>query len=252
VNDRAIWVTWYDLPEAGREAYFAWLHARYIPGILSRPGILWAAHYESVEHHLPPGRVQRVADPGVPAGHRYILLFGARDSHAYADPVPSKLNAALRQDEREMIALRSGERTGVFVEEARVDGPESDTRARAHELAPCIQIGSFNASSWQAEEGLLEWYAMNRMAAMRDLPGCLGVRKYISVCGWAKHAVLYEFTSLEMRNRHFPSHADNKPDLKTWSDRLVPSLMHAPHSPDVAVRLWPALPAGQQSRENAT
>ncbi len=41
--DRGIWITWYDLPAEGREAYFSWLHGKYLPGILKRPGYLWAA-----------------------------------------------------------------------------------------------------------------------------------------------------------------------------------------------------------------
>ena len=47
--DRGIWVTWYDLPEDGRESYFSWLHQSYIPGMLKRPGFLWGAHYAEVE-----------------------------------------------------------------------------------------------------------------------------------------------------------------------------------------------------------
>ena len=237
--DRAIWVTWYDLASAGREDYLSWLHESYIPRVLRQPGVLWGAHYESVDHYLPPGRVRHVDDPAVATGNAFILLFGATDAHAFARPVPSRLNASLPADERKMLELRSRERVQIFTEEARVEGPEIHRREGEWTLSPCIQIGSFNAESFQAEEALLEWYAHNRMAAMTDLPGCVGVRKYVSVCGWAKHGVLYEFTSLEERNAHFPGHADSKPELKSWSDKLVPSLIHAPGSPNVARRVWP-------------
>lgn len=237
MDDRAIWVTWYDLPEPVTEAHARWVHERYMPHVLRLPGVLWGAHYRSVAHYLPPGRVRRVEDPDIPSGHGYILIFGAKSSHAFADPVPSRLNAALEGDDARMLAERRGARSQVFVEEARVTGPEAGNREGAYTLAPCIQLGSFNAADWKAEENLLEWYALNRMAAMRDLPGCLGVRKYVSVFGWAKHGVLYEFSSLDARNQHFPTHAESRPHLKAWSDRLVPTLIHAPHSPDVAVRL---------------
>jgi hypothetical protein len=238
--DRAIWATWYDLPDTGRERYLAWLHNSYIPHVTAQLGLLWAAHYESVPHHLPPGRVRHVDDPAVPTGNGFILLFGAEDAHAFARPVPSKLHASLPAGDREMLAMRVGERVHILTEEARVDGPEVERRESRWALSPCIQIGTFNAASFHEEEGLLDWYARNRMAAMKDLPGCLGVRKYVSVCGWAKHGVLYEFTSLAARNAHFPNHADSKPQLKSWSDKLVPSLIHAPGSPNVARRLWPA------------
>src|SRR5262245_5534348 len=48
-RDRGLWVTWYDLPEAGRSEYLAWVQASYIPALLKRPGYLWAAHYASID-----------------------------------------------------------------------------------------------------------------------------------------------------------------------------------------------------------
>ncbi len=140
-----------------------------------------------------------------------------------------------------MQDLRRGERTQIFTEEARVDGPSATRREGPWTPAPCIQIGSFSAAHYADDEGVLDWYAHNRMAAMRDLPGCLGVRKYVSVTGWAKHGVLYEFESLALRNEHFMRHANAKADNKAWSDKLVPSLIHAPGSPNVACRLWPPM-----------
>src|SRR5450756_2854312 len=47
--DRGLWVTWYDLPAEGRDAYLSWLHGTYLPALLKRPGILWAAHYATRE-----------------------------------------------------------------------------------------------------------------------------------------------------------------------------------------------------------
>ena len=245
--DRAICVTWYDLPAEGRETHLQWLHERYIPLVLGRWAALWAAHYESVCHFLPPGRVRHVEDGVVAAGNSYILLFGARDAHAFADPMPTALHASLPEADRRMLAARNGERTQIFTEEARLAGPESGNREGECGLSPCIQIGSFSAASFEDEEGVLDWYAHNRMAAMKHLTGCLGVRKYVSVTGWAKHGILYEFVSLESRNEHFPGHADRMPEMKAWSDRIVPTLVHAPGSPNVARRLWPRVkrtPAG--------
>ena len=86
------------------------------------------------------------------------------------------------------------------------------------------------------------WYAQWRMAKMRTTPGCTRTRKLASVSGWAKHAVLYEFTSLEARNRHFIAHEDLDPEMKAWSDRIVQKLVHAPGSSTLACRLWSAAP----------
>ena len=55
VTDRALWFTWYDLPPAGRDQHLAWLHDEYIPKVLERPGVLWAAHYASESNIVPQG-----------------------------------------------------------------------------------------------------------------------------------------------------------------------------------------------------
>jgi len=52
VLDKAIWMSWYDLPEQGREGYLSWLHETYIPKITQQPGVRWAAHYAS--NKVPP------------------------------------------------------------------------------------------------------------------------------------------------------------------------------------------------------
>lgn len=237
--DRALWITWYDLPADGRDGYLSWLHGTYIPKLLKKPGFLWAAHYAWEKAFRSASRLRYVDDSTVPAGNDYILLFGAEEAHAFANPVPGKLHAELPKEDREMLSMRIGERVNIFIEEARTDGPEANRREGKMALSPCIQLGSFNAGSHQSEDEVLDWYAHGRMPAMERLPGCLGVRKLVSVSGWAKHGVLYEFLSLAARNEHFPEHERSNPEMKAWTDRLVPTLVHAPGSPNVACRIWP-------------
>src|SRR5687767_15996776 len=98
--DRALWITWYDLPDEGREAYLSWSHETYVPGILERPGVLWAAHYATVKKGTMrtmrrEDTLKNTRDAAVPRGEQYILLVGGADAHAFADPTPSALHAAL-------------------------------------------------------------------------------------------------------------------------------------------------------------
>ena len=44
--DQGIRAVWYDLEDAKRADYLTWLHDAYLPEVMARPGILWAAHYE--------------------------------------------------------------------------------------------------------------------------------------------------------------------------------------------------------------
>ena len=239
--DRALWVSWYDLPDSGRDAYLAWAQNTYIPKLVKRPGFLWGAHYKSViTPGAPPGggRLVHTKDPAVGTGNAYIMLFGAEDAHAFAHPTPRKLHAELSKEDQKMLATRTGERVNILTEEARADGPDAKRRESKAALSPCIQLGTFQSGTEDGDEDdLLAWYAQCRLPAMTRLPGCVGVRKTVSVSGWAKHSVLYEFVSLAERNKHFPDHEKGHPEDEAWTDRLVRKLLHAPGSPNVAERI---------------
>jgi hypothetical protein len=244
--DRAVWITWYDLPEAGRADYLEWLHGSYIPSVLAHEGVLWGAHYASVDRgamstmRKKGKELKNTADPTLPTGDRYLLLFGARDAAAFGDPTPDALNASLPDAERRLLAQRSGERVNVMVETARVEGPECAGYGDGMAPTPCIQLGNFTCD-WRNEQEMLGWYTQWRMQAMKTLPGCVRTRKFASVAGWAKHAILYEFTSLDMRNAHFTKHEDGHPEMVAWGNRVVSTLTHAPGSANLATRLWPPI-----------
>jgi len=233
--DRGIWITWYDLPDAGRDAYLSWLHQVYMPWLLQRPGYLWAAHYASIEK----GDVRRhTDDPSVPAGTRYLLLVGAEHAHVFGTPGPSRLAAELLPEGRQLIGLRQGERVNLMAEVTRIEGPRSALYDSSRGLGPCIQLGSFNCA-WQHEEEMLAWYAQARMPAMATTPGGgIRIRKLASIAGWAKHAILYEFESVAARNEYFAAH-QHLPDMKPWLDWVGQWLVHAPGSSSLAQRLWP-------------
>lgn len=242
---RALWITWYNLPDAGRDAHLAWLHGTYIPKTLKQPGILSAAHYAS-EKVPKPARIRYTTDRSVPTGNDYILIFTGESSHAFskgtqafAAQAPSKLDAGLTAEDRKMLAMRIGERVSIFAEEARIDGPEVTQREGDTQLSPCIQIGSFNGGSPAVDDELLAWYADWRMPALKKLPGCVSMRKLVSVSGWTQHGVIYEFISLEARNKYVPTLAASYPEMEAWTNVFIPKLTHAFGSPHIAQRIWP-------------
>ena len=237
------WISWYNLPDSGRDEYLAWLHGSYIPMVLKRPGVLGAAHYAS-ETNPPisgaPGRLRNVVDPKLPAGDRYILVFGGRTPYAFADPAPSIYHDGLPAADRKMLAMRIGERSNVMALEGIVFGPEAATSKDDMVFTPGMQMGSFNAGALEDEDELMDWYATWRLKCMEKLPGCVRVRKLVSVSGWAKHAVFYEFVSVEARNQKFVDHENFDAAKEAWTDKVVRKLVHAPGSPNVARRIWPA------------
>lgn len=241
--DQGLWVSWYDLPEAGRDEYLAWLHDAYLPALLKRPGFLWAAHYAAVvAGRAPNARDQSLAhtdDPAVPTGNAYILIIGAGHSHVFGNPTPSELHASLPDADRRMLAMRIGERTNIFAEAARAAGPEARKYRGRLKGAPCIQIGTFN-TALEHEDDILAWYAQSRLPAMTTLPGAIGTRKLASVSGWAKQGILYEFASVDARNVYYTTLEDAySPEKKAWSARVLKFPIHAPGSPVLGRRIWP-------------
>ena len=76
---------------------------------------------------------------------------------------------------------------------------------------------------------------------MEKLPGCVRVRNLASVSGWAKHGILYEFTSVAARNEHFVHHESSNPEMEAWTDHVVRKLVYASGSPSLAHRIWPPI-----------
>lgn len=244
--DRAFWISWYNLPDEGRSAFLSWTHEAYIPRVLERPGVLWAAHYASETDFTSlggGGRISHKKKPGpeVPTGDRYILIFGGTEPHVFVNPSPHDFHAGLPDRDRDMLKNRVSERTNIMLQEARIDGPDATAGIAGMLPGPAIQLGSFNAGSYLDEEGLADWYARWRLPSLKTLPGCIRVRKLVSVAGWAKHACFYEFTSLEARHAHFVYYEKSTPDMVKWSTDVVRDTLHAPGSANVATRLYAAL-----------
>jgi len=240
--DRGMWASWYDLPEDGREAYLSWLHGSYLPALLKRPGYLWAAHYATrgTEGGSTSVQIHHTDDPAVPAGFRYILLIGAKDAFVFGDPVPSVIHAALPDEGKKMLAMRRNERVNLLAETGRCEGRARSTYKEGLMSAPSIQIGSFNCPV-EYEEEMLGGYVQSRMPAMCKDASCVRTRKLNSVSGWAKHVILYEFTSVEGYERDYEATNQHAP-IGLGGHSVVPNLIHAPHSPNSAERIWPPVP----------
>ena len=217
--DRSLCISWYNLQPNSREAYLRWLHGSFIQKLAKRPGVLWAAHYEVQKYDIPT-RVRHTSDLSLPKGNDYVLIVGAPSSHVFSRPLDSFVNGRtdtidsdVSAEDRSMLALRSDERTSIMTEEARIDGPKIKTRSNDGGPALCIQLGSLNANNQAAEEELLSWYARWRMPALGKLNGCVALRKLVSVTGWAKHGVIYEFTSRDVRNIAMKEMGSLYPDM---------------------------------------
>ena len=239
--DRGIRATWYDLEADGKNEYLSWLHQVHLPAMLVRPGYLWAAHVENVVSPEREARNQtrlaHVTDPSVPTGFQYLLLYGAPSPHVFVDPTPSELRAGLSGEDQKMLGRQLRARSCIFVEADRVEGPDGGRRGPGVTPGPIIQFGTFNINALENEAEMSAWYARSRLPLVKPQPGSVGARKLVSIDGWAKHAILYEFSSLKAAET-------NLADPSDWTRRVVGNLIHAPHSPTLGVRIWPPVQGG--------
>jgi hypothetical protein len=242
--DRGIWATWYDLDEEDQPTFLEWAHRDYLPALRSRPGYAWAAHYRSdgggqAMTQMRDTIMSRPAED-VGAGSEFLMLVGAPSPHVFLGPSVLALEQEAPDDVRIMLSCRRRTRTAIFCEEARVNGPDAAARMPGTTPAPAIQLGSFRVRSVEEEFDLGCWYAQYRLPHMAQMNGCIATRKLLCVAGWVKHAILYEFTSLEARMMNFERpHEAFALDPKEWTGRVARYTVHAPGSPMVATRIWP-------------
>lgn len=240
--DQGIWAAWYDIADAHRERFQAWAHDSYCPYLRAQPGILWVAHYRYTGGGAQMARVTQSAightTDDIGTGQQYLMLAGAGSPHVFFKP--PVLGRTWPDGFEAMLALRVGLRNAIFTEEARVNGPEPREFGPGADPGPAIQMGSFRMRTTEDEFDLGRWYAQYRLPFMARTPGCIATRKLVGVAGWAKHSVLYEFTSLQARLQHFEEpHEALALDRSRWESQVMATTVHAPGSPFVGERIWP-------------
>lgn len=242
----AIWATWFDLSDADKDDHLAWLHGTHLPALLERPGFAWAASYRNSGGGAHMDKIaDTLARPDkdeVPSGREYVVLVGAPDVELFFNPRVDQIEG---QTGDARLNQRRGTRTAVFIEQSYVAGPEMATRPRGGPTGPAIQFGSFRTKTIEDEWDLSAWYSQYRLPAMSAMPGCVATRKLVAVAGWVKHAVLYEFTSLEQRQEHFQGHESLALDQRVWTNKIINYTVHSPGSPVIGRRLWPPIPDDQ-------
>lgn len=241
--DSSIRIVWYDLDDDDVDTYMEWLHHTHIPEVVGRPGIAWAAHYAiETSHDMMQHLIGYVGRPDegevVPTGGQYAFLVGATSPHLFMMPGYEDLDEA-NPETVAMIGLRKGAKKVVTVEQERVNGPEFLTRRPGTTPAPFIQLGHFRVRTVEEEFDLAGWYANYRFPTITAMTGAVAARKLVTVAGWVKHVILYEFVSREAHEEHFMGHEALAFSDGEWTNRVVTYTQHAPGSPSIAARIWP-------------
>jgi len=77
---------------------------------------------------------------------------------------------------------------------------------------------------------------------MSRSPDCVRSRKMLVVSGWAKHGIIYEFSSLDARVAHWDRVQKERVagnQIVGW--RIGPRPQHTPGSPLIGLRTYPPI-----------
>lgn len=251
--DRGIMALWYDLAEADQHAHLHWLHTTCLPALSALPGYSWVGHYRTIPSRTGDDRVRlnECNDPTVGRGTRFLLLLGAPSVDVFfsrREPLvaPGLDPAHTARHTSERI----GSRICIYAEETRLNGPEYARSVTGAAPGPIIQFGSFNTPTDADALELGVYYRQNRFPAMARSPGCISTRKLLATVGWARHGILYEFSSIEQRRDNFEQHVEWGADPQIakadnpylWPGRFPTEyVVFAPGAPTVAEQIWPPL-----------
>ena len=125
--------------------------------------------------------------------------------------------------------------TQVLLHEISYVAGEAETGDRA--FADAIQFGVLSTRGVEHEWRILDWYERYRLLAVDSIPGMVRARRYVSIAGFAKFGILYEFVSLEARLKGFEEPHESRsldPD-DPW--KLGTFALHTPGAPFVGARV---------------
>lgn len=251
--DSAIKAVWYDLAEEDEGEHLHWLHNTCLPALAAHQGYAWVGHYRTIPSRSGDdrARLNECTDPSIGRGTRFLLLVGAPSIDVFFslhDPLTSgRLDP---QETARRTAQRIGSRTCIYAEETRLNGPEYARSVTGGPPGPIIQFGSFNTMTDEDSMELGAYYRQNRFPALARSAGSIRTRKLLATVGWARHGILYEFTSIEQRRDNFEQQVEwgadprvaeaNNPYL--WPGRFPTEyVVFAPGAPTVAEQIWPEL-----------
>jgi hypothetical protein len=242
--DTAIKAEWYDLDDADRQAFLAWLHAEHLPKLKAQPGPIWIGHYDRAPQtgsSNPPGYPTRVDtdDANVPRGSQYLLVTAAASPDVFFDPNRSPQKDAATHAQ---LAKRKQYRFGIFIEETRVSGPDWYRQLPGSSAPPAIQLGNYTTRNQTDDMDVSLWYRQMKLPQVTRARGCIGARKLISIVGWAKHGILYEFMEMEAHEENFEQRFRDAGLSERWTGRhVLQMVIHAPNGPHAGRRIWPPL-----------
>ncbi len=234
---------WFDLEASSKEEVWSWLHDTYLPSVRAVSGVAWVGHYDIVpipdKPYIEGAPMRReTTDSSIPNGGQNVILTAALSPEVYFGT--DNGIEALADTHAEMLGQLKGYRSAVYIEEQVINSPEQRASPYGMGPPPAMQLGNYHVDNPDDETELARWYRQERFARVSVTQGMVRGRKMLSMAGWPKHGVLWEFTDLpegEFTFEHRFVAADRN---ENWPGRhVLEYVTHAPGSPHAGRLVWP-------------
>jgi hypothetical protein len=197
-----IWLIYYGIASADRDAYLHWFEGQHIDEKLARPGYDWACHYE-----VSSGGVEAIAD------HVYIAMFGGKTTRPFFDPSPAQIKPNQDELTRSMIGHRIKAIPAIAAEEWCEYPATAGTDDKTVVDSPFIRLGMFAPSVDDQE--VVAWCAQRHFPTIVQTKGLTVARKWLASFGANRHIVLEE-------------HTDEPASSGAWQEQTSANLMFEP------------------------
>ena len=215
----ALLVVYTDVDPEHVAEFNAWYDQEHVPERMSAPGFLDAARYEALR-----------------GGPRYLAVYELESIDAlHTDEYLRMSNNPTEWTQRMSpnVVGRGTVRLGC----TQIYPAENDSYVMGRGMAPALQIGRMDVPDPDVEAKYNYYYDNVRTPGNLQIPGCLHVRRYHVVEGGPKYLTMYEFEH------------EKVPETLAWETQRGQDTMHeyiggtyghAPGSPGVYRRVWPA------------
>ena len=234
---------WFDIHRENKVRLWQWLHGFFLNSLQSQSGINWVAHYEIVPHPITQyieGAPQKkeTKNTNIPAGWENLIVTSASSPSVFFGP-GNELNKMEEQNAIN-LSMRENYRSAIFIEEEVINGPEQDKKPQGTGGPPAMQFGSYNVDSVADDIELAKWYRGERFPRLAVTRGLIRGRKLLSITGWAKHGVFWEFIDMDKKEYSFELRFVEADRGENWNGRhVLEYVTHAPGSPHAGKRVWP-------------
>lgn len=238
-------VEWFDLDEGTGADTRAWLHNDYLPAVQASAGVGWVAHYDIVKSPSKgyidgAPEKKETTDPSIATGWQNVILTAGLSAEVFFGQ-NSPIDALAEAHSTQRNALKNY-RSAVFLEEQVVNSPEQRAAPYGMGPPPAMQFGHYNTNTAEDDIELARWYRSERFSRVSVTPGMIRGRKMLSIAGWAKHGVLWEFTDLPEGDYSFEHRFVAAARDDEWHGRhVLDYVTHCYGSPNAGRRVWPAL-----------